>query len=207
MEVKKILKALLMLIIFLAGMFLGSFSTTGVRTKTLTETLTISKLSTTTETVTVTETVKPAHILIASEGYLYTSCIYNATEPQSDPYCEKPENMKALTLNIRLSNFGASDTLVNPREIALLVGGVEPKPFYVDPDSIIKLSPNGSNSVLVVVAYLVKDIEYLSYFIKNTEPKAIVIYRDVDGDYAGEMTTELIFYTGSWKLPEEGEAG
>jgi hypothetical protein len=188
---RTILLAIICLLLFTAGIFVGNMTVT-----TVTKTMTLTETSTTTEYVTVT--AEPP-LLVITKAELYPSCVFNSTSssPEEDPNCTR--NIKALTLLLVVKNVGRAPVKVCPRSVFIHAFGVGPSPYYVRPaeDEVI-LEP-GSYSLEITGIFFPREPESVIRFYNDFGGFDIFIaYGSGDGNCTEVTKEKAIVIPGVW---------
>ena len=179
---RTILLAIICLLLFVAGIFVGNMTVT-----TVTKTITLTETSTTTEYVTVT--AEPP-LLVISRAELRPICIYNNTlsGPEEDPNCTK--NTKALALILVVKNVGKVPVKVCPASMFVRAFGMGPSPYYIEPTANdITLEP-GSYSMEITGIYIPRDLESLIRYYYDAGGLNVRIAYGVEGGNCTEIATD-----------------
>jgi len=188
---RTILLAIICLLLFMAGIFVGNMTVTMV-TKTVTLTTTLREET----TVYATVTVEPP-LLVVARAELYPSCIYNMTAsgPEEDPNCTR--NIKAVTLLLVVRNIGRVPVIVNPHSILLHAFGVDISPYTTNPGDVITLEP-GSYSRQILAVYVVEDPESFVRFQNEFGSIVSVAYSDREGKCPSRIDEKPELVPGVW---------
>jgi hypothetical protein len=190
---RTILLAIICLLLFMAGIFVGNMTVTTV-TKTMTLTTTLREKV----TIHTTVTAEPP-LLVISRAELFPSCIYENVNPElglvEDPNCTK--NIKAVALILVVKNVGRIPVKVNPAATLLDGFGVDPSPYSVTPDSEIVLEP-GSYSKRITAVYIVQNPESFVRFQKEIGTRVSVAYIDEEGKCPKRVEEMVELVPGVW---------
>ena len=190
---RTILLAIICLLLFVAGIFVGNMTVTTV-TKTMTLTTTLR------EEVTIHTTVTAElPLLVISRAELRPICIYNNTlsGPEEDPNCTK--NTKALALILVVKNVGKVPVKVCPASMFVHAFGMDPSPYYIEPTANdITLEP-GSYSMEITGIYIPRDLESLIRYYYDAGGLNVRIAYGVEGENCTEIATDkATIISGVW---------